>query len=137
VLDGLELFDQVGVSQAKVERVASSRRLPAGDGTVIFRMSAATTHPQSFYGDPRVSADFVGHARERLEAKEQVCQIYFTGCAGDVACGKYNDRANRARDELETRLYAAMEASAAVAHFSPVTCLAWHAEAQRLRPGRF
>jgi hypothetical protein len=160
-------FDQVGVSQVAVDCVASSRRLPAGDGTVIRRMSAAldpklraapegnidpllrtvtlaragrplvrlhyyATHPQSFYGDPRASADFVGHARERLETKEKVFQIYFTGCAGDVACGKYNDRTPRARDELETRILSAMEASTAATRLFPAERLHWRSEAVRL-----
>lgn len=160
-------FDQVGVSQVPVDRVASSRRLPVGDGTVTRRMSAAldpklraapegnidpllrtvtfaragkplvrlhyyATHPQSFYGDPRASADFVGHARERLESKEKVFQVYFTGCAGDVACGKYNDRTPRARDELESRILSAMEASAAATRLFPAQRLAWRSEAVRL-----
>jgi hypothetical protein len=165
----LEPFDQVGLAHAAVERVASSRRLPVGDGTVMRRMSAAVdpklraapegnidpllrtvtlarggkalvrmhyyaTHPQSFYGDPRASADFVGHAREGLETKEGVFQIYFTGCAGDVACGKYNDRTPRARDELESRLFAAMQTSVAATRLSPAGRIAWHAESLCLPP---
>ena len=168
-IDRLEPFDQVGISQAKVDRVASSRRLPVGDGTVVSRLSSTknpklrdmpegnidpllrtvtlarsgkplarmhyyATHPQSFYGDPRASADFVGHARERLETKEKVFQIYFTGCGGDVACGKYNDASRQARDELESRFYAAMEASVVGTRLFPATSLAWRAEAMRLPP---
>jgi hypothetical protein len=98
----------------------------------LARLHYYATHPQSFYGDPRASADFVGHARERLEAKEGVFQIYFTGCGGDVACGKYNDASRRARDELESRFYAAMEASAPGTKLFPATSLAWRAEAMRL-----
>ena len=38
----LEPFDQVGVSQAKVERVASSRRILTPEGKIIVRMSSTT-----------------------------------------------------------------------------------------------
>jgi hypothetical protein len=70
-------------------------------------------HPQSFYGDPRASIDFPGIAREKLQCEEGVFQIYFTGCAGDVAAGKYNDGSRAARDELTERLLAGMKASVA------------------------
>ncbi len=35
--------------------------------------------------------DVPGFARERLQEKEPVFQVYFTGCAGDVVMGKCND----------------------------------------------
>ena len=71
------------------------------------------THPQSFYGDPRVTYDFPGMAREELEKQEGVFQVYFTGCAGDVLVGKYNDGTPATRDELADRLLAGMEAAIA------------------------
>jgi hypothetical protein len=49
------------------------------------------THLQGFYGDARVCFDVPGFARERLQEKEPVFQVYFTGCAGDVVMGKCND----------------------------------------------
>lgn len=153
-------FDSVGTGQAKVERVASTRRVPVEGGKVLTRWSSCTdpklramtegkidpvlrtitlaegdkplvrmhyyaTHPQSFYGDPRASSDVPGFARERLQRKEKVFQIYFTGCAGDVTMGKYNDGTRRARDELTDRLYAAMEASAASTRLAPAGRLGW------------
>jgi hypothetical protein len=159
-LEELEPFDQIGVGQAKVDRVASSRRIPIEGGKVRSRMSSCTdpelralpegkidpmlktitlargdrplvrlhyyaTHPQSFYGDPRTCYDVPGFARERLEEKEKVFQIYFTGCSGDVAMGKYNDRSRQAREELTDRLYAGMEASVASTRFAPVEGLRW------------
>jgi hypothetical protein len=51
-------------------------------------------------------------AREKLQEEEGVFQIYFTGCAGDIAAGKYNDGSPAARDELFQRLHAGMAASA-------------------------
>jgi hypothetical protein len=91
----------------------------------LVRLHYYATHPQSFYGDPRASYDFPGIARQRLETKEGVFQIYFTGCAGDVAMGKYNDRSRRARDELTDRLYAGMEAAAASTRLAAVERLRW------------
>ncbi len=161
-LDELEPFDRVGTGQAKVECVASTRRIPIAGGKVRSRMSSCTdpklramiegtidpmlktitlargeeplvrlhyyaTHPQSFYGDARACSDVPGFARERLQKKEKgaVFHIYFTGCAGDVAMGKYNDRTRRARDELTDRLYAAMEASVASTRLRPIDKLQW------------
>ena len=62
------------------------------------------THPQSFYRDARASYDFVGMAREKLQEEEGVFQIYFNGCGGDVAAGKYNDGTREARQGLFDRL---------------------------------
>jgi hypothetical protein len=160
-------FDAVGTGRAKVERVASTRRIPVEGGKVRSRMSSCkdpklramtegkidpllrtitlargekplvrlhyyATHPQSFYGDRRASSDVPGLARERLERREGVFQIYFTGCAGDVAMGKYNDGSRRARDELTDRLYAAMEASVASTRLEPADRLAWRTVPLRL-----
>ncbi len=159
-LDDLQPFDRIGTGEAKVDRVASTRRIPIDGGKVRTRMSSCTdpklramtegkidpmlktitlartekplvrmhyyaTHPQSFYGDPRACSDVPGFARERLEKKEGVFQIYFTGCAGDVAMGKYNDRTRRARSELTDRLYAGMEASVASTRLVPAERLDW------------
>lgn len=168
-LEQLTPFDSVGVSQAKVERVASNRRIPAGEGKVGFRASSCTdpamvalpeglidpylktitfaregrplaqlhyyaTHPQSFYGDPRASWDFVGMARERLEQETGAFQVYFTGCAGDIACGKYNDRTPEARQGLYERLYAAMAASAAEVAYGPAADLVWRTTPLVMQP---
>ena len=155
----LEPFDSVGTGQAKVERVASSRRiivngkrywrggsaknaklraLPEGhidpmlktvtlvrQDKPLVRLHYYATHPQSFYGDPRASSDVPGFARERLQRKENVVQIYFTGCAGDVAMGKYNDRSRAARNRLTQRMLDAMEASIASTQLVPVERLQW------------
>lgn len=142
----LQPFDSIGKGQAKVDRVASSRRVRDADGKLCWRGSATksaklralpegridpmlktitlaqgdkplvrlhyyATHPQSFYGDARASYDFVGMAREAMERKEGVPQVYFTGCGGDVAAGKYNDGTPEARQGLFERLLSGMEAS--------------------------
>lgn len=159
-VEKLQPFDQVGTSQAKVDRVASNRRIPRGDGTVETRFSSCTdarlcaapeglvdpmlktitlardgqpivrlhyyaVHPQSFYGDTRLSYDFVGIARERLEKEDGVPQIYFTGCSGDIAAGKYNNRTPQARDELTERLFDGMQRSVAATKYQKVGPITW------------
>ncbi|OHB77498.1 MAG: hypothetical protein A2W31_12210 [Planctomycetes bacterium RBG_16_64_10] len=163
----MQLFDRFGHGQARVERVASNRRVPIGAGKVGFRASSCrdpefiakpeglidpfvktitfarggaaiarvhyyATHPQSFYGDPRASYDFVGMARERLQEEERVFQIYFTGCAGDIAAGKYNDASPEARQGLFERLHAGMAASAAATEYRPASDMLWRSTSLRL-----
>ena len=97
----------------------------ACDEKPLVRIHYYATHPQSFYGDARVCFDVPGFARERLEQKEQVFQIYFTGCGGDVVMGKYNDGTPQARSELTDRLFAGMEAAVAATRLVPVDRIAW------------
>ncbi len=66
------------------------------------------THPQTFYGDARISWDSVGIARDQFEKSTGVFQIYFTGCGGNVTVGKYNDGSREARTQLTERLLAGM-----------------------------
>ena len=162
-------FDHVGTAQVKVDRVASNRRVPIGDGKVVFRGSSCkdpklrempegtidpmvktitfasrqrplvrlhyyATHPQSFYGDPRASYDFPGMAREELQEEEGVFQIYFTGCAGDIAAGKYNDGSPPARDELFQRLHAGMAASASSTTYVRAERFEWRRLGLQLTP---
>lgn len=130
---------------AKVEQVASNRRLLGPDGkvqhsrtsackdekiralpeglidpilrTVSFHdgdqklaaLSYYATHPMSYYGDGRVSSDFVGLARKRRQREEPAAtHIYFTGCSGNVTAGKYNDGSPQARVELTDRMHQAL-----------------------------
>jgi hypothetical protein len=69
------------------------------------------THPMSFYGDGMVTYDFVGIARERRTKDEGVPHIYFTGCGGNIAAGKYNDGTKESRVRLGEQIYAALVAS--------------------------
>jgi hypothetical protein len=160
-LDRLEPFDRIGVGQAKVDRVASSRRprdkegnirprgsnagikpamraLPEGKidpflKTITFargdkplvRLHYYATHPQSKYSDNRATSDVPGIAREKLQTKEGVFQIYFTGCGGDITFGKYNDGSPKDRKDLATRLLAGMEASVAATKLGPVGEIQW------------
>jgi hypothetical protein len=72
-------------------------------------LSYYATHPQSYYGQGGVSADFVGMARTLREmALPGVPHIHFNGAAGNVAAGKYNDGAPSNRPILAERLAAGM-----------------------------
>jgi hypothetical protein len=160
-IEKLEPFDAVGTGQAKVDRVASDRRVRDASGKICPRMSGAgehpamralpegnidpyvktitlardgkplvrlhyyATHPQTRYGDNRATSDFVGEARERLQKKEGVFQIYFTGCGGDITVGKYNDRSDKAREELAERMQTGMEAAVAATKLVPAGPICW------------
>jgi hypothetical protein len=129
-----------GIGRAKVEQVASNRRIIGMDGKWKATRYSATkdakvrdepegaidpwlktlslwngdkplaalhyyaTHPMSYYGDGRVSSDFCGLAREKRRAETKVFQVYFTGCAGNVTAGKYNDGSKENRPVLRDRV---------------------------------
>lgn len=152
-------FTHVGYGSARVEKYASSRRLPGPDGKVRSRMSSCrdpelialpegtidpwlrtvsffdgsrplvrmhyyATHPQSYYGTEG-SPDVPGFARARLEKEEAIPHLYFTGCGGDVAAGKYNDGSREARAALTDRLADAMRRSIASTERVPAPGLDW------------
>jgi hypothetical protein len=139
---------QLGVGRAKVEKVASNRRILDDDGKVrIMRFSASTipeaimapegvidpfvtslsfwngdtplvcvtyyaTHPQSYYGQGDVTAEFVGLARAaREKALSGLTLVHFNGASGNVAAGKYNNGSPEMRPVLAQRLAAGMRAA--------------------------
>jgi hypothetical protein len=141
-------FTHLGMGQARVEQVASNRRVVGPDGKVKYWRGSSTkeqkaraepeglidpwlktlsfwdgdcplaalsyyaTHPMSYYGQGRVSSDFCGLARQkRQEDDPKIFQIYFTGCAGNIAAGKYNDGAPENRPVLRERMYRALTAA--------------------------
>lgn len=86
------------------------------------------THPMSYYGDGRISTDFCGLARNRRQLEQpEVFQIYFTGCAGDIAAGKYNDGTPAMRPILRDRIHAGMVAAWKATTRRPVSKLQWSA----------
>ena len=98
----------------------------------LVRLHYYASHPQSFYHDPRVTYDFPGMAREELEKKERVFQVYFTGCAGDILVGKYNDGTPAARDKFARRLLAGMEAAIAATRLAPAESIQWRSSEVKL-----
>lgn len=113
--------------------------------TPIARLHYYATHPQSYYRDARASYDFVGMAREKLQEEEDVFQVYFTGCAGDVAAGKYNNGTSEAREKLYKRLLSAMRKAASSVNYQPVSPIVFrtadlmlpHKETSTYNPERF
>jgi hypothetical protein len=70
------------------------------------------THPQSYYGQGRVSADFPGLARSLREAAlPGPLHIHFNGAGGNLGAGKYNDGSPGNRAVLAGRLAAGMAAA--------------------------
>ncbi|QDU12174.1 hypothetical protein [Gimesia aquarii] len=84
------------------------------------------THPMSYYGDGRVSSDFTGIARKQRQEEEPGCtHIYFTGCAGNVSAGKYNDGSHEMRKILARRIYDGMIASEKQLKPEPIGQVSW------------
>lgn len=78
----------------------------------LARLYYYATHPMSYYGDGRVTSDFVGIARDRRDREEpETLHLYFTGSAGNVTAGKYNDGSQTDRENLTDRMHAAMVAA--------------------------
>ncbi|HET6573616.1 MAG TPA: hypothetical protein VFG68_08450 [Fimbriiglobus sp.] len=94
-----------------------------------------TTHPMSYYGDGMVTPDFCGLARQKRQDEDpSIFQVYFTGCAGNVTAGKYNDGAKENRPILRDRVYAGMVAAWKATERLPVTGWRWYVEPVKLPP---
>lgn len=83
------------------------------DGDVpVCAMHSYAVHPMSVYGGGKVSADFPGRARDRMQKVwPGVFQIYVSGCAGNVTAGKWNAGGPDSLDMLAGRLFSAMQQS--------------------------
>jgi len=93
------------------------------------------THPMSYYGDGRVSSDFCGLARgKRQQDDPNIFQVYFTGCAGNITAGKYNDGAHENRPVLRDRIYDGMAAAWKATTRHPVKTATWRVEPVTLPP---
>ena len=88
----------------------------------VVTMSYYATHPMSYYGKGEISADFVGMARRQ---QTETFAIHFTGAAGNIGAGKYNDGAVENRAELAARLGEAMSQARAAEKKFPVGTLRW------------
>ena len=87
----------------------------------IVAMHYYATHPMSYYGDGMVSSDFCGLARKKRQADApSVFQMYFTGCAGNITAGKYNDGSRENRAVLSDRIYQAMAAAWKTTYTAPL-----------------
>lgn len=94
-------------------------------------------HPMSYYGDGRVSADFCGLARQKMQDEfPDVFQVYFNGCGGNVTAGKYNDGSRENRAVLRDRIYTAMSAAWRGTSRQPVEGFEFRSEPMKLLPRR-
>lgn len=174
IREGLKTAQPVthlGVGKAKVEKVASNRRILGDDGKVkIIRWSKSSdpaaiaadegvidpylrlisfwnddtpvasltyyaTHPQSYYGDGDVTAEFVGIARAAREtAVPMMAHIHFNGASGNVAAGKYNDGSLALRPILASRMERGMREAWEATSKRPITArdIEWRVEPVRL-----
>eukprot|EP01047_Picozoa_sp_COSAG01_P009819 COSAG01_NODE_408_length_17382_cov_6.231431_12_plen_513_part_00 len=92
----------------------------------IASISYYATHPMCNYGKGGVQWDFIGMARQQHEEQtlpHGAMAIHFTGAAGNVAAGKYNDGQPSRKGELAGRVSMAMRAawSDAAARRTPLT----------------
>jgi hypothetical protein len=94
------------------------------------------THPMSYYGDGRVTSDFCGLARDEQARASRLAQIYFTGCAGNITAGKYNDGAKANRVVLRDRMGMAKRAAWRASRRSAVQEWKWRVEPLQLQARR-
>jgi hypothetical protein len=141
--DGKVKFTRTSATKNKEARDAPEglidpalRTLSFWDGdTLLAAMHYYATHPMSYYGDGRVSADFCGLARQKMQDEDtKVFQVYFTGCSGNVTAGKYNDGAKENRPVLRDRMHEAMKASLRSTKKIPVDGWEWRVESVKLLP---
>jgi hypothetical protein len=141
--DGKVKFTRTSATKNKEARDAPEglidpvlRTLSFWDGeTPLAALHYYATHPMSYYGDGRVSADFCGLARQKLQDEDpKVFQVYFTGCAGNVTAGKYNDGAHENRPILRDRMYGGMKESFRSTKKLAVDGWDWRVESVKLPP---
>ncbi len=141
--DGKVRFTRTSATKDPVARAAPEglidpilKTLSFWDGdTLLAALHYYATHPMSYYGDGRVSADFCGLARQKLQDENpKVFQAYFTGCAGNVTAGKYNDGAKENRVILRDRMYGGMTESLKSTKKTLVEGWDWRVEAVKLPP---
>ncbi|MCA9113465.1 MAG: hypothetical protein KDA79_00150, partial [Planctomycetaceae bacterium] len=84
------------------------------------------THPMSYYADGLVTSDFAGLARRQRQQDEPGCRhIYFTGCAGNISAGKYNDGSHERRPILTRRVYEGIVKSEQKLDPVPISSARW------------
>jgi hypothetical protein len=101
----------------------------------IATLSYYATHPMSYYGKGAISSDFVGQARD---SQRDTFQVHFTGAAGNIGAGKYNDGAVVNRAMLREKMAAAMARAKAAETPIPMDGVRWVSEsvAMPLRTGK-
>ena len=92
-------------------------------------------HPTAMDGTGEVTPEFVGLARNRrIEEDPGVAHIYFTGCAGNITAGKYNDGIADNRKLFTQRIHQAMLAAEAASTRRSLVRMHWKVEHVYLPP---
>src|SRR5438105_12123667 len=86
----------------------------------------------SVFGSVPAPTQRCGLARDRRTQEDGALHLYFTGCAGDVTPGKYNDGSPAGRLALAERLHEAMVASEEGTLRLPVSAPNWRVWKGRL-----
>lgn len=79
------------------------------EDTPLVSLSYYAVHPVTNFGDGIVSAEFVGIARQYQEVKRGYPHIYFTGAAGNIGVGKYNELTDGIRFTFAARISMAID----------------------------
>ncbi|HEU0124558.1 MAG TPA: hypothetical protein VFQ91_28765 [Bryobacteraceae bacterium] len=90
--------------------------------TRVATLSYYATHPMSYYGKGGISADFVGMARARQSG---TFQVHFTGAAGNIGAGKYNNGSPEMRPVLAERIADAMTRAKTAEKPIPMESVRW------------
>lgn len=90
------------------------------DKRPLVSLSYYAVHPVTEFGDGVVSAEFVGVARKFQEKKRGYPHIYFTGAAGNIGVGKYNDGSEGVQYLFATRISMAMDDALRVSKRQPI-----------------
>ena len=169
-MDRLQPCTHISTGEARVDRIASNRRVMGPDGKVaavrwtktpdpevraapegvidpmlktigyyhqdtpIALVHYYATHPTSKDGTGLVTPEFVGLARNRRTEESGVPHIYFTGCAGNVTAGKYNDGVADNRELFTGRIHTAMLEAEQASSRQPLERVAWTVAPVRLPP---
>ena len=105
-----------------------------GDRPLV-SLSYYATHPQSYFGQGDVTAEFVGLARsEHEQAHDNLPLVHFNGASGNVAAGKYNDGTPETRVVLTKRMADAMQRARAATKKIPLSAAdcEWRVQPVRL-----
>ena len=170
-VDRLSPCTHISTGEARVDRIASNRRVMGDDGKVykvrwtktqdpelheapegvidplmktigfwnedraIAILHYYAVHPTTIDGTGIVTPEFVGLARnQRIAEDDGVAHIYFTGCAGNVTAGKYNDGNVANRPVFTGRIHDAMIASENASSRKSLAQMAWRVEPVCLPP---
>ena len=125
---------QCAAPEGVIDPLLRSVSFWAGEKRVA-TLSYYATHPMSYYGKGGVSSDFVGQARD---LQTDTFQVHFTGAAGNIGAGKYNDGAPANRAVLRDRMADAMRRAKAAEKPVSLDAVRWTSEsvAMPLRTGK-